>query len=534
MAAGYPSYTTPSASSSSPTYASTVPVSGTPPMAMPDEKRKKSIEQYYQDYLGRSGSPDEIYDWYAQSQKDTDQIGREIWGSPEAYGKQNPPKTGVNDSSSGINISNGLPPNAGASTAAAPATASGGGSTGSYTGGAAGLDTYVQSQFAGLQPTAENVGTLYDRLKAAGINVVRPTGPDGQQRIDKLEFPDYGFGYDLGRFDGDGRWWGLQKYQIGAGGGTDAAAGGASGVSAPSVPGLSGSGTPGSGGTPSALIQSWLATPTGTAGSPDNPLNSWLSSQAAPSAPPTPGSVQTLTQADPNEAAIRDLLMQRATQSITPSASDPIIAGQTNDYRAEQQREATNYLRGVAEKEGPYGNLRSEGRMAAENVGQNTSQFVATLLQQERDARREEQAAAFPQLTQMGQFDRNLDSTEKQFVSSQQQQESQFSRNLQLQQLQVQIQNDQFGRSLNQQDKQYLMSILQQQDQFTKDLQLRQLAMQIQNNQFGQSLNQQDKQFLMSLGFQQDQLAENARQANNSLGFLIGSTEADQVNTNTQ
>jgi len=84
----------------------------------------------------------------------------------------------------------------------------------------------------------------------------------------------------------------------------------------------------------------------------------------------------------------------RAKQGLNVNAQDPIISGQVDAFRAEQERARRNYISDEAERQGPYANLRGERRMGAEQVGQATSGFQAELLGRELSARRDEIAQA--------------------------------------------------------------------------------------------------------------------------------------------
>jgi hypothetical protein len=101
---------------------------------------------------------------------------------------------------------------------------------------------------------------------------------------------------------------------------------------------------------------------------------------------------------DPRASAFYDQLLQRSQQSLAVGANDPAIKGQTDAFRAEQERARRNFVSDVAEQEGPLGNIRGEQRMAAERVGQNVSGFQAQLMGRELSARREEIAQALVQM----------------------------------------------------------------------------------------------------------------------------------------
>lgn len=82
--------------------------------------------------------------------------------------------------------------------------------------------------------------------------------------------------------------------------------------------------------------------------------------------------------------ALYGRLDQRANQGLNVSADDPIISGQVNAFRAEQERARRNDISDLAERAGPLANIRGEQRIAAERVGQGTSAFQAELLARER------------------------------------------------------------------------------------------------------------------------------------------------------
>ena len=87
-------------------------------------------------------------------------------------------------------------------------------------------------------------------------------------------------------------------------------------------------------------------------------------------------------------------LKSRADQSTQIDANDPIIKGQVDVFRNEQDRAQRNYLSDAAESSGPYENLRGQQRMAAEHTGQAVGGFQAELLGRELSSRRAEIADA--------------------------------------------------------------------------------------------------------------------------------------------
>lgn len=83
-------------------------------------------------------------------------------------------------------------------------------------------------------------------------------------------------------------------------------------------------------------------------------------------------------------------LMTRAQQNVAADPNTPVVQGQVNAYRAEQDRAKRNYLSDVAESAGPYENLRGEQRIASERTGQAVGGFQAELLAREVAQRRAE------------------------------------------------------------------------------------------------------------------------------------------------
>lgn len=87
-------------------------------------------------------------------------------------------------------------------------------------------------------------------------------------------------------------------------------------------------------------------------------------------------------------------LMGRAQQNVSADPNTPVVQGQVNAFRAEQDRAKRNYISDVAEQDGPYGNVSGERRMANERTGQATSAFQAELMGREVAAKRAEVADA--------------------------------------------------------------------------------------------------------------------------------------------
>lgn len=136
------------------------------------------------------------------------------------------------------------------------------------------------------------------------------------------------------------------------------------------------------------------------AGGGVNGAPSVAESWAPPAAPAPPawqqGVVDTMLapQQDPRAGMLFDQLSQRATQSLNVSPNDPAIQGQTDAYRAEQERSKRDYLADTAESAGPFANLRGEQRLASERAGQNVGSFQAELMGRELTARRADAAQA--------------------------------------------------------------------------------------------------------------------------------------------
>lgn len=103
----------------------------------------------------------------------------------------------------------------------------------------------------------------------------------------------------------------------------------------------------------------------------------------------------------PYSQGLWEMLMKRAQQSLNIDSKDPIIANQTNAYRAEQQRGVRNQLDQLAEAGGPEANLSMEQRMGNQQVAQSTGSLESQLMSQELAARRGEITQA---LTEMGSF----------------------------------------------------------------------------------------------------------------------------------
>ena len=83
-------------------------------------------------------------------------------------------------------------------------------------------------------------------------------------------------------------------------------------------------------------------------------------------------------------------LMGRYNQPLNFTDQDPIIRAQSEAFANSQSRAQNSYLADAAERGGPFENMNSERRLAAEKVGMATSQFEAELMGRELMARRQE------------------------------------------------------------------------------------------------------------------------------------------------
>lgn len=92
------------------------------------------------------------------------------------------------------------------------------------------------------------------------------------------------------------------------------------------------------------------------------------------------------------------MLMQRASQGLNIDPNDPIIAGQVNAFRAEQERGVRNDLADQAEAQGPNANLTLERRVANEKAAQSTGALQSQLINNELVAKRNEIAQALAQM----------------------------------------------------------------------------------------------------------------------------------------
>ncbi len=79
--------------------------------------------------------------------------------------------------------------------------------------------------------------------------------------------------------------------------------------------------------------------------------------------------------------------------------TNPVIRAQADAYSANEQRAGRNYIADLAEKAGPYANLRGEQRMVSERIGQRTGANEAGLVADEIKAKRDEIAQALAMLS---------------------------------------------------------------------------------------------------------------------------------------
>lgn len=92
----------------------------------------------------------------------------------------------------------------------------------------------------------------------------------------------------------------------------------------------------------------------------------------------------------PQAQQLFDLLMKRAQMSENIDPNDPIIKAQTDAFRAEGNQARRDFLSSQAERSGPYGNLQSESRRSAEELGKSVGGFQGQAMQNELAARRQE------------------------------------------------------------------------------------------------------------------------------------------------
>lgn len=125
-----------------------------------------------------------------------------------------------------------------------------------------------------------------------------------------------------------------------------------------------------------------------------------------------------------------DILMRRAQQSENIDRNDPYVRAQSDAFNAQGQQARRDYLSAQAEQGGAYGNLTSERRRSAEELGKSTGAFEAQAMLQQQQIRKSEIENALNgglgYLTSQQQMALQEELTRLQLA----QQESQFGRNL--------------------------------------------------------------------------------------------------------
>lgn len=91
---------------------------------------------------------------------------------------------------------------------------------------------------------------------------------------------------------------------------------------------------------------------------------------------------------DPRASAFFDQLMANVNAVPNVGPDDPTIKAQTDAFAAQQERAKRSSLSQMAEKGGDNANLAAENLALTEAAGQNTGAFGASLMSQERQARR--------------------------------------------------------------------------------------------------------------------------------------------------
>lgn len=87
---------------------------------------------------------------------------------------------------------------------------------------------------------------------------------------------------------------------------------------------------------------------------------------------------------------ILEQMKKRSQYQYGLSPADPVIKGQVDAYRTEQERAGQRTLQQQAEAASPYstGVVRNQGRMINEGVGRNVGGFQAELMSRELANRR--------------------------------------------------------------------------------------------------------------------------------------------------
>jgi len=102
------------------------------------------------------------------------------------------------------------------------------------------------------------------------------------------------------------------------------------------------------------------------------------------------GGISAATQ-DPMVNELLNTLKARSNQTLNiNAATDPNIRQQADAYSAQQERARRQYLAEQAERQGPNANLTNEERLSAEQAGQASGGFEASLIGNEIQARRQE------------------------------------------------------------------------------------------------------------------------------------------------
>jgi hypothetical protein len=109
----------------------------------------------------------------------------------------------------------------------------------------------------------------------------------------------------------------------------------------------------------------------------------------------------TQAQHDPRVDELFNTLLKRSGQSLAVDRTDPAVRSQADANAAATDRTTRNYLADLAEKAGPYANLRGETRLAQERAGQQEGSFEASLVGNEINARRAEIQNALSQMGSM-------------------------------------------------------------------------------------------------------------------------------------
>jgi uncharacterized protein YukE len=235
----------------------------------------------------------------------------------------------------------------------------------------------------------------------------------------------------------------------------------------------------------------------GTAGQPSSAatMNSWTGSPAPagpPSAPATAPPVDPnvsalrttmLTQGpanpDPRATDLYNTLLSRSGQSLKVDPNDPIIAGQVNAYRAEQERGARNAIDAQAEAGGPFANGAAMRRLSMEGAARATGGLQAGLMAQNLQSKRDEIAQAL------------------QAEGSMLSQDQQLELQRQMGMLNDALQQQQLGQQLSLGNRGYDIQEKLGAGGLNNDL----LRTMLQNQQFNANLGSQNDQFAAQLGF---------------------------------